>query len=83
LHGRLGYTISNNWNLSYFTLWNDNYADDPGAEGSDPSEREGRYETRFWLSVVTLENRFEAAEGYYPGYPMPGTTGMIGIKFAY
>lgn len=46
LYGRLGYAISSNWNLSCFTLWNDNYADDPGAEGADPGAREGRYETR-------------------------------------
>ncbi len=87
LYGRLGYTISNNWNLSYFTLWNDNYADDPGTEGSDPSEREGRYETRSWLSVVTLENQFDAAEGYVKLYRNGGegdwlnqVTGTPGVR---
>ena len=87
LYGRLGYTISNNWNLSYFTLWNDNYADDPGQEGADPNEREGRYETRSWLSVLTLENRFDAAEGYVKLYRNAGegdwldqVTGTPGVR---
>ncbi|MDY6879944.1 MAG: TonB-dependent receptor [Thermodesulfobacteriota bacterium] len=72
LYGRVGYTISDHWDLSYFTLCNDNYADDPGVEGGDADEREGRYETRSWLSVVTLANRFKAAEGYVKLYRNAG-----------
>jgi len=87
LYGRLGYTISDNWNLSYFTLWNDNYADDPGAEGSDAAKRKGRYETRSWLSVMTLANQFDAAEGYVKLYRNAGEgdwldqpTGRPGVR---
>ena len=32
---------------------------------------------------VAVENLTDADYEYYPGYPMPGTTGMIGVKFAY
>jgi len=68
LYGRAGYRFSENWGLSLFTFWNDNYANDPGAEGADLDLRQGRYETRTWLTVVTLENRYDAAEGHLKLY---------------
>lgn len=72
LYGRVGYRISDQWELSCFTLWNDNYANDPGAEGSDPAALQGRYETRAWLTVATLENHFETAEGHFKVYRNDG-----------
>lgn len=72
LYGRVGYRLADHWELSYFTLWNDNYANDPGVEGGDPAQQEGRYETRSWLSVVTMENHFETAEGYIKLYRNAG-----------
>ena len=73
LYGRLGYRLSDHWDLSFFTLWNDNYADDPGAEGADLAQREGRYETRSWLTLATLENHFaEKAHGYVKLYRNAG-----------
>ena len=87
IYGRIGYQFSDNFHLSYFTLWNDNYADDPGAVGADPLLREGRYETRTMLSVVTLENRFKGAEGYIKLYRNSGegdwlnqVTGTEGVR---
>lgn len=72
LYGRMGYRFSDQWYLSYFTLWNDNYADDPGEEGADISQRQGRYETRSWLNVITLKNTFDQAEGYLKIYRNKG-----------
>ncbi|SHF17246.1 iron complex outermembrane recepter protein [Desulfacinum infernum DSM 9756] len=63
LYGRAGYRINSHWSVSAFTLWNDNYADDPGAEGAPAEELLGRYETRLWLLSATLENTFEGASG--------------------
>ncbi len=72
VYGRIGYRISDNWSVSVFSLWNDNYANDPGAEGAAPELREGRYETRTWLTVGTVENRFDVAEGYLKLYRNAG-----------
>ena len=71
-YGRAGYRFSDDWGLSLFTLWNDNYADDPGAEGADLDLRQGRYETRTWLTIVSLENHYDAAEGYLKLYRNAG-----------
>ena len=56
--------MNDNWSASLFTFANDNYADDPGKEGADPSTRLGRYETKTWLTSAKLENRFDIAKGY-------------------
>ncbi len=71
-YGRIGYRLSNRWDLSLFTMWNDNYADDPGAEGSNPDTRKGRYETRTWLILAKLENHFDIADGYVKLYRNAG-----------
>ena len=72
LYGRVGYRLGSNWDLSLFTLLNDNYANDPGVEGSDPEQRQGRYETRTFLSVATLENDFGLAAGHIKLYRNAG-----------
>jgi outer membrane cobalamin receptor len=72
LYGRVGYALGNAWDVSCFTLYNDNYADDPGAEGADPAQRQGRYETRTWLSILTLENHLDTAEGHIKLYRNAG-----------
>ncbi len=71
-YGRIGYALGDHLNLSVFTLWNDNYANDPGKEGGDVADREGRYETRTWVSAVTLENEFDMADGYVKLYHSGG-----------
>jgi iron complex outermembrane receptor protein len=72
LYGRIGYRLGNHWDLSCFSLWNDNYADDPGEEDDDPQDRQGRYETRAWLSVATMENHFDIAQGHIKFYRNDG-----------
>ncbi len=59
---RLGYRPSDEWDLTWLVLRTDNYADDPGPEGQ-PGLKNGRYETREWLNIVTLAHRYEQAEG--------------------
>jgi len=63
IYGSLGYALSPNWDLNLVSLWNDNFAKDPGEEGADPALREGTYETRTWLAEVTLSNSYDAADG--------------------
>jgi len=63
LYGRLGYELSDNWDISMFNMINDNYAVDPGKEGVDAAKKQGTYETRSWLSTVTLSNRYENTAG--------------------
>jgi len=71
-YGRFGYRFTDNWNASFFTLWNDNYADDPGAEGADESLRLGRYETGMWMTVATISNQYANADGYIKFYRNSG-----------
>ncbi len=66
--GRIGYQLSPNWNLSVFSLWNDNYARDPGEKGADPALQQGKYETRSLMAVATAANRYDKAEGYVKFY---------------
>lgn len=70
--GRLGYQLNPNWNISVFSLWNDNYARDPGKKGEDESLRQGKYETQSWMGVATIANRFDKAEGYVKVYGNSG-----------
>ncbi len=70
-YGRIGYQISQNWKFSLFALRTDNWADDPGVEGN-PQTRLGRYETKAWLTTVTLENKYDVAEGALKFYTSQG-----------
>lgn len=72
LYGRVGRQLSDHWDLTVFTLWNDNYADDPGAKDAAPSEREGRYETRALLTTGTLSHRFGTVQGEIKFYRSAG-----------
>ncbi len=63
LFGRWGYAINPSWNVSFFGLYSDNFAEDPGASGAAPSEREGTYETRACLASLTVENDHDSARG--------------------
>lgn len=72
VYGRLGWDINPNWKVQGFTLWNDNYADDPGAEGALSTQRQGRYETRLWLLSAALTNEYERAAGFLKVYRSGG-----------
>lgn len=68
LFGRLGYHLNPHWNLSFFALWNDNEAKDPGARGTPASARLGTYETRALLTTLTASHRYETVEGFLKLY---------------
>jgi iron complex outermembrane receptor protein len=59
---RMGYQAYENWNVSAFGMHTDNYARDPGPTWA-PNPRNERYETRTWTGILTLANKYEAAEG--------------------
>ena len=67
-YGRLGYEINENWDVSLFTLWDDNSAKDPGEVGADPSERLGTYKTKSWLTLGKITNHYENADGHLKVY---------------
>lgn len=86
LYGHVGWDVLPGWRIYFRTLWNDNYADDPGVKGN-PSSRLGRYETSLFLNELTLENRFESATGFLKLYRSEGDgnwlnqpTGREGIR---
>jgi len=68
LYGRLGYRLSDHWQLSFFTLWNDNHATDPGPVGAAADVRQGRFETRAWLTLATLAHESDRARGHLKVY---------------
>lgn len=72
LFGRAGYQFNPHWALSVFALWNDNYSKDPGEKGAPSSLQQGKYETRSFMTVATMANRFESAEGYVKVYQNTG-----------
>jgi outer membrane receptor for ferrienterochelin and colicin len=78
VYGRIGRQLSQNWDLTLFNLWNENFADDPGKEDADPSEREGRYETRVNVTTMTLSNEYEPASGEIKFYRSCGEGNWLG-----
>ena len=72
MYGRIGKRLSDHWDLTVFSLINDNWANDPGQEDADPSLRQGRYETRAWLTTATLSSQYEKACGEIKLYRSSG-----------
>jgi iron complex outermembrane receptor protein len=69
--GRMGYAFSEHWKASLMLNATDNWADDPGpADGLTP--RQGRFKTHDLLSVATLSNHYEGAEGHLKVYREEG-----------
>ncbi|MCU0559358.1 MAG: TonB-dependent receptor plug domain-containing protein [Desulfobacterales bacterium] len=78
LFGRVGYQLNPHWDLSVFALWNDNYSRDPGEKGAPASLQQGKYETRSFMTVATMSNRFERADGYVKVYQNTGDGDWLG-----
>ena len=67
LFGRLGYELSNGWDISLTFIQTDNWADDPGpADGSAPSD--GRFNTVDRFTVATISNSYDRGHGYITHY---------------
>ncbi|MCX7823339.1 MAG: TonB-dependent receptor [Syntrophobacterales bacterium] len=77
LYVRMGYQLNDEWRLSLFGLKTDNYADDPGIEGK-PNTMVGRYRTKAYLGIATIENKYNLAEGYLKFYRNDGDGDWLG-----
>ncbi len=60
--GRFAYHPAEEWELSLFSLFTDNYSDDPGRS-AEPESQQGRYATDAALNIVTAAHENEAATG--------------------
>ncbi len=69
---RIGYRLSDHWDVYAFGLFTDNFAEDPGKEGDPQAMREGTYETRAYLTSLTLSHDYAGAEGYIKVYRNAG-----------
>ena len=63
---RLGYMLNKNWEAHVVFNRTDNYADDPGVVNSGSSD--GRFNDDDYLTIATLENHYEIADGYVKAY---------------
>ena len=72
VYARIGRQLSDHWDFTLFTMANDNWANDPGAEGADISERQGTYETRVWMGTATLSHDYGTANGQIKFYRSGG-----------
>ena len=61
-YARLGVKLFENWDLTWFGSYADNFAHDPGFKG-DP-HNDGRYGTRDALNIFTLSHEYEQAAGH-------------------
>ncbi len=66
-HVNLGYELNDNWRTRFFILHANNYANDLGPRGR-PEEKDGRYETRQWLTTLSLSNEYKKARGQVKVY---------------
>jgi iron complex outermembrane receptor protein len=70
-HGQLGWALDEHWRLGVFALSTDGVADDPGPLGR-PEEREGSYETREWLTTISLSHEYDTVSGHVKFYATQG-----------
>jgi outer membrane cobalamin receptor len=79
LFGRLGYEISNEWDISLTFIQTDNWADDPGpADNSAPSD--GRFNTVDYFTVATISNSYDWGNGYIKIYRDKGDIDWVDQK---
>ena len=72
VYGRVGYQLTQNWDVSLFSLLTENEASDPGAEGAPDAEKEGDYETRAFLTSLTLSHSYTWGQGSLKLYQNQG-----------
>ncbi len=65
--GRLGYDLSDHWNVSLLFNRTDNKASDPGPDTAT-AQKNGVFKTNDNFSIITLSNRHEWGEGYVKTY---------------
>lgn len=65
-YGRLGFQVQENWNISWFGNFSDNYTFDPGEK--DSAKNDGRYATWDSLNTLTFANDYKNAFGHVKFY---------------
>ena len=75
--GRLGYDLSENWNISLTFNRTDNRADDPGTDTPN-AQKNGTFGTDDNFSIATLSNRHDWGEGYVKLYAEDGNIDWVG-----
>ena len=65
-YGRFGYQAFENWNVSWFGTYTNNFAHDPGKSGERYNN--GRYGTWDGLNILTLANNYDNASGHLKFY---------------
>jgi outer membrane cobalamin receptor len=79
--GRIGYALNPNWEAHLVFNYTDNWADDPGPspELVPPSQvfTNGRFNDDDYLTITTLANHYETADGYVKAYWNGGTLDWV------
>jgi len=73
--GRIGYALNTNWEAHVVFNHSDNFADDPGS--TITGQNNGRFNDDDYLTIVTLANHYEQADGYVKGYWNRGTLNWV------
>ena len=73
--GRIGYALTTNWEAHVVFNRTDNFADDPGS--TITGQNNGRFNDDDYLTIVTLANHYERADGYVKAYWNRGTLNWV------
>lgn len=74
--GRVGYQLSENWNVNGLFISTNNSADDPGSyDGS--IKPDGTFKTNDYFSIATISNEFARAHGYIKVYSENGNIDWV------
>ena len=65
--GRMGYEISQQWDVDLTFNRTDNWAHDPGPEGR-PQDAQGKYNVDDYMSILTLSDHYGRIDGYFKLY---------------
>ena len=73
--GRIGYALNTNWEAHVVFNRTDNFADDPGS--TITGQNNGRFNDDDYLTIVTLADHYERADGYVKAYWNRGTLNWV------
>lgn len=68
---RIGYELSENWDVTLTFNHTNNWADDPGAKDNDPPP-DGRFNTEDYFTIATLSHDYDWGTGYVKVYSEDG-----------
>ncbi len=73
--GRFGYALDKNWEAHLVFNRTHNFADDPGVANSGSND--GRFNDDDYLTIATLADHYENADGYVKAYWNRGTLNWV------